>query len=147
METESTGASIEGSYELVARELPDGSRLEPPDVFGFMSFTAGHRLFHIYTPAPEGGGDAHTAYTRVSAYRLTETEYSETLKYEVTDDAGEASGPTYRFSGSLGPAPVTVSDRGIQFRDIPEGPILASTSAGLTATDEGEFVDHWVKVR
>jgi len=34
----------------------------------------------------------------------------------------------------------------LQFRDGENGPLLVFTEQGLTATLDGEFVDHWVRV-
>lgn len=43
-----------GSFQLVVRESPDGSTLEPPDIFGFMTYTDGHRHFHLHYRNADG---------------------------------------------------------------------------------------------
>jgi len=40
--------SIEGTYRLVSRDLPDGSKQVPPAIDGLITFTKGYRNFNIY---------------------------------------------------------------------------------------------------
>ena len=39
--------SIEGTYQLVSRTLPDGTVLKPPDIMGLFTYTKTHRNFNI----------------------------------------------------------------------------------------------------
>ena len=41
--------SIEGTYQLISRKLPDGTMLSPPDIMGLFTYTKTHRNFHIST--------------------------------------------------------------------------------------------------
>lgn len=135
-------ATIEGSYELVRRDLPDGSTLEPPAIFGFLTYTEGHRIFVIRTPGPDGNMEMAS---RVSTYRLSGSEYHETNKYAMLVEEGRGSRPRYRYSGSARSSSVTANEQTVEFRD-PHGTALEFTRDGMTATVAGYFVDHWVKV-
>lgn len=39
--------SIEGTYQLISRKLPDGTMLSPPEIMGFFMYTKGHRTVNI----------------------------------------------------------------------------------------------------
>ena len=39
--------SIEGTYQLISRKLPDGTMLKPPDIMGLYTFTKTHIHFNI----------------------------------------------------------------------------------------------------
>jgi hypothetical protein len=43
----SSAPSIEGTYRLVSRQLPDGTVLKPPDIMGLLTYTKSHRNFNI----------------------------------------------------------------------------------------------------
>jgi hypothetical protein len=46
------GPSVEGTYRLVSRTLPDGKVQSPPDVIGLMTYTKGYRNFNIFRRMP-----------------------------------------------------------------------------------------------
>lgn len=138
-----SGAGIEGSYRLLARDLPDGTTLEPPEIFGVMTFTDGLRHFHIYTPGADGGLNTTS---HVAEYTLDDTRYTQTTLYSVTNDEA-AGGLSYTLAAEPGTAPVTLGPGSIQFDEVEGGgPTLVFTADGLTATLEGAFVDHWEKI-
>ena len=138
-----SGPSIEGSYLLVARDLPDGTTLEPPEIFGLMTFTDGLRHFHIYAPGADGGLNTTS---HVAEYNLDDARYTQTTLYSVTNDEA-AGGLSYTLTADPGTAPVTLGSGTIQFDEVGDGgPTLVFTDNGLTATLEGAFVDHWEKM-
>ena len=65
--------SIEGTYQLVARKLPDGTRMKAPDIMGLLTFTKTHRNFNIVWKDKDG---KYFSYSVVSSYELTESEYT-----------------------------------------------------------------------
>src|SRR5712691_11083075 len=67
--------SIEGTYQLISRKLPDGTVLKPPDIMGLLTYTKTHRNFNIVIKDATG---KFYSYSLVSTYTLTPTEYSET---------------------------------------------------------------------
>src|SRR5437667_12203473 len=46
--------NIEGTYKLVSRELPNGTKQGPPDVLGLLTYTKEYRNFNIYVKGARG---------------------------------------------------------------------------------------------
>src|ERR671922_3074399 len=82
--------SLEGTYRLVSRTLPDGKVLTPPDITGLWTYTKTHRSFALVRKDAAG---KVTSRTLVSTYTITPTEYVETLVFHVrTDQIGGKEG-------------------------------------------------------
>jgi hypothetical protein len=43
----SSAPNIEGTYRLISRQLPDGTRLSPPAIMGLNTYTKSHRTFNV----------------------------------------------------------------------------------------------------
>jgi len=142
-EVDSTGPSIVGSYQLVSRELPDGSMLMPPNIFGWMTFTTDHRLVHFYIDGPNG----RYSTSLLAAYSLSDTEYDETSLYRVVNDEVKGAGPSYQLSPLKRTSAVTLGSGTVEFHDTGENaPLLVFSADGMTATAPDAFVDRWTKV-
>src|SRR2546423_4340237 len=74
--------SIEGTYQLISRTLPDGTVLKPPDIMGLCTYTKSHRNFNFVQKDAAG---KFLSGSRVSTYKLTATEYSETLLFSIVN--------------------------------------------------------------
>ena len=75
--------ALEGSYKLVYRELPDGTKQSLPDVMGLMTYTKEFRNFNVYWKDAEG----HSfSVSYVASYKLTDKEYSEKSIYFMAND-------------------------------------------------------------
>lgn len=137
-------AGIEGTYRLVSRDLPDGTTVEPPAIQGLITFANGYRNFNIYWEGPEG---EPFSISYVARYEFTDEEYRESNVYlMVNDEIGDA-GVSYDLSETSGASPVTRADGRIEL-DLPlhDEPHVVFDGDRLTASREGEFVDHWEKV-
>lgn len=142
-EAASTGPSIVGSYQLVSRELPDGSMLKPPNIFGWMTFTTDHRLVYFYIDGPNG----RYSTSLLATYSLSDTAYDETSLYRVVNDEAQGAGPSYQLSPSNRTSAVTLGSGTVEFHDTGENaPLLVFAADGMTATAPDAFVDHWTKV-
>src|SRR5712691_1996978 len=75
--------SIEGTYKFISRTLPDGTVLKPPDIMGLSTNTKSHRNFNIVQKDATG---KFSSLSRVSTYKLTATEFSETLLFSIQTD-------------------------------------------------------------
>ena len=75
--------SIEGTYQLVSRTLPNGTVLKPPNIMGLFTYTKTHRNFNIVIKDAMG---KFYSYSLVSTYTLTPTEYSETRLFSILND-------------------------------------------------------------
>jgi hypothetical protein len=141
---ESYAPSIEGTYRLVARELPDGTRQEPPAVEGLITYTRRFRNFNIIWHDADGNP---FSIGYIARYSLTDTEYSETSVYRLVNDQISGARLSYDLSGPSGASPITVTDGSIAFTLPLYGePDVVYTADGITAWREGEFVDYWEKV-
>ena len=135
--------SIEGTYKLVSRELPDGTMQGPPDVMGLLTYTKSYRNFNILVRDADG---KFLSFSLVSTYKLTASEYSETAIYSITNDEIGGQEINYDLSGSSQSVPVTMEGGRIEI-DLPFDPvILVIEGSKVTATAEGMFVDTWEKV-
>ena len=135
--------SIEGSYILDYRELPDGTKLRPPQVIGMITFTRDHRNFNVYW---QDKGKT-TSIGVVSKYSLTDKEYAEENIYGAMNDESSGKAPTYDTTATRGTSPVTVKGDKIEFNLPLRGePAVVFDKSGMTATRAGAFVDHWKKL-
>jgi hypothetical protein len=138
--------SIEGTYILVSRVLPDGSIVKPPDVTGLITFTGEYRNFNVHWKGPKG---EDFSISSISKYSLSATEYSETCVYRLANDEIEGTGLAYDFSGMSGTAPVTVKEDGSISMKLPlfEEPNVVFKGDKFVASVEGVFKDYWEKVK
>jgi hypothetical protein len=137
--------SIEGTYKLVARELPSGTKHGPPDVLGLITYTKEYRNFNIYMKDTTGRS---FSISSISAYKLTDKEYSEKNIYYMVNDDESRDGVTYDLSGTTATSPVLVKDRRIEFQLPLHGePAVVFEGDNLTATSKGAFIDYWERVK
>ena len=94
--------SIEGTYKLSSRQLPDGTVLKPPDIIGLQTYTKGYRNFNLLSKDAEG---KFTSLSIVSTYTLTPTEYTETPLFSLSARGQEVR---HDLSGQTQRAAVTV---------------------------------------
>jgi hypothetical protein len=139
------GPSIEGTYTLVSRHLPNGTKQVPPDILGLLTYTKEYRNFNVYWK--DAGGKAFSI-SAMATYTLTDKEYTEkTLYYLVNDEVG-GKGVSYDLSRPLGTGPVSVKERRIEIQLPLHGePAVVFEGDTLTATRKDAFVDHWEKVK
>jgi hypothetical protein len=97
--------SIEGTYQLTARKLPDGTLLSPPAIIGLNTYTKSHRTFNLVQKDATG---KFFSSSNVSTYTLTATAYSETRLFSVRDDQIGGKDIVYNLSSETRSAPVTV---------------------------------------
>jgi hypothetical protein len=146
----SAGPSIMGTWKLVSRKLPDGTKITPPTCEGLQTFTKTMRNFNV---AWVDNAGKHFSYSVISNYELTDKEYTETLQYScmndeigIMKDKAAGSGPTYVMKSESKTMPVTIDGTKIKFHfpfDPPEAVFDGNT---LTATLDGGFVDTWERL-
>jgi hypothetical protein len=140
----SSAPSIEGTYTLLSRQLPDGTRLSPPDIMGLWTYTKTHRNFNIVQKDAAG---KFRSFSLVSTYTLTGTEYRETLLFSIRTDQIGGKDIVYDLSGQTRSAPVTVHGGRIQFELPFESRPLVFEGNKVTATAaDNAKVDIWEKV-
>lgn len=144
-ESQSTQPNIEGTYRLVKRDLPNGGSQQAPAVIGLMTFTRECRNFNIYW---NGEGGKRFSISAISKYSLDADTYRETNVYYLVNDEIGGKGLSYDLASDSRSSPVTRSQAGIEFQLPLHGePKLVFTDKGFTASREGEFVDHWERIK
>ena len=139
--------SIEGTYRLVSRELPNGSKQVPPTIDGLMSFSKSYRNFNIYW-RDSAGKVFSVSY--VASYQLSPQGYSEKSIFFLRTDEIGGKGASYDLSGKSGAAPVTLTGARLAFTfPLHDEPAVVFEGNRMTATENGpygNFVDHWERV-
>jgi hypothetical protein len=135
--------SIEGTYKLLSRKLPDGTMLSPPNIMGLLTYTKSHRNFNIVIKDATG---KFYSYSLVSTYKLTATEYSETRLFSILNDQSGGKDIVYDLSEKTESVPVKMEGGRLQFKPPFDPPALVFEGNKMTATLEGGFVDVWEKV-
>lgn len=140
--------NIEGSYQLVRRELPDGTVQLPPVVKGMITLTKEMRNFSVVWKDDKG---KFYSECYVARYTLTDKEYSETQEYLIVDDQIGGKGISYDLSNATAKSPVSIAGSRISFA-LPQ-PFEKALSITmefdgdkLKATGKDLFVDYWEKV-
>ena len=137
--------SIEGTYTFISRKLPDGTMLSPPDLMGLLTYTKSHINANLVRKDATG---KFFSISYVSTYKLTATEYSETLLFSIQNDQIGGKDIVYDLSGKTQSAPVTVEGGRIQFKRPFGGRSLVFEGNKVTATAENNAnVDVWEKVQ
>ncbi len=136
--------SIKGTYRLVSRDLPDGTKQVPPSIVGLITFTKHYRNFNIYWKDPRGKA---VSISNIATYQLTDKEYRETSLYYLMNDESGGKGLSYDLSATSGTSPVVIKGTRIEMKLPLHGePKLVFEGDRMTATREGAFVDHWERV-
>jgi hypothetical protein len=136
--------SIEGTYQLVSRTLPDGTKMVPPDIIGLLTFTKTHRNFNIVWKQPDG---KKFSLSIVSTYKLTAKDYTETLLYVMQNDEITGKGLTYDFSGQSKTVPIVTEGGSIKIK-LPFDPATITISGNkITGVAESMFTDDWEKIQ
>lgn len=137
-------SSVEGTWRMVARDLPDGTRITPPQVMGMASLSKGQRNLNVLWHSPSG---KPASYSLMSTYVLTNTSYTETVLFSIFNDPDNPQSPLYNLAGETKSMPVTRDGRKVSFKLPFDLPSVEFDGDRLTATAPGVFVDHWEKVR
>jgi hypothetical protein len=140
--------TIEGTYSLSRRELPDGTVQLPPAVKGMMTFTRNFRNFSVVWKDEQG---KFYSECYVARYSLTEEAYAETSEYLIVDDQIGGKGISYDLSATTSRSEVSIEGTRITFA-LPQ-PFEKALSITvefdgdiLKATGKDQFVDYWEKV-
>lgn len=140
--------SIEGSYQLVRRELPDGTVQLPPALRGMITYTKEFRNFSVVWKDDKG---KFYSECYVARYALTDKEYAETQEYLIVVADPLASDLIVDLSNTTAKSPVSIDGRRVRFAlPQPFEKALSITvefdGAKLKATGKDLFIDYWEKV-
>jgi hypothetical protein len=136
--------SIEGTYKLVSRKLPDGKMLSAPDVMGLQTFTKTSRNFNVVWKDTAG---KFFSYSVASTYTLTASDYTETILFSIMNDEIGGKPINYTLNGPTKTVPVKMRGSRIEFKMPFDPPAISFEGNSMTATAEGMFVDKWERVK
>lgn len=135
--------NIEGTYKLVSRKLPDGTTKSPPDVMGVLTYTNSYRNFNVVWKNDEG---KFFSYSLASTYKLTPSEYTETLMFSILNDQIGGKEIKYDLSGQSQNVPVTIEGNRIKIK-LPFDPVTVVFEGDKFTAEGADFVDFWEKVK
>ena len=137
--------SIVGTYKLTSRKLPDSTIQKPPDIMGLYTCTKKYKNFNLLEKNDQGG---MRSVSIMATYKLTATQYSETLLAFVVSDQASKKEVSYDVSGKTRTSPVTVEGGRIQFKPPFSRVSVSLVFKGDTLTAAGPgFVDTWERVQ
>lgn len=136
--------SIEGTYRLVSRTLPDGTVQKAPQAIGLMTMTKTHRNMNIMWTDSAG---KRFSLSQVSTYTLNEREYSESLLYQIINDEIGGKGLKYNTEARTLRSPVKVEGRSVQFKFPFEVPTVTFDGDKATATSPSGLRAVWEKIQ
>jgi hypothetical protein len=138
-----SASSIVGTYRLVSRELPDGTK---PKVVGLLSISPTTCNFNIHVVSKTG---LKSTYSYISEYKLAGDEWSETRLFSVSTEEGVAK--VVDASPRTGKTRAKIAGDRVEFHPPDfghgRGPVLVFNAKGLVATLSGEFVDTWERLK
>jgi hypothetical protein len=130
--------SIEGTYQLISRTLPDGTVLKPPDIMGLQTYTKSYRNFNILSKDAEGKFESRSI---AATYTLTPTEYIETTLFHIFVRGQEVRHLSVEPQRSA----VTVDAGRLQFQRPVEQRVTVFEGNKFTSTSANNM-DVWEKV-
>lgn len=137
-------ADIEGTYKLVGRTYADSSVKTSPDVIGLLTFTKTYRNFNV---AWKDAAGKVFSYSIISKYTLTDSTYTETRLYSITNDEIGGTGLKCDFATRTQTATVRFEEGKVTIK-MPFDPVTITFDGDkATATGEAGFVDSWFKIR
>jgi len=134
--------SIEGTYVLESRKLPDGTILTPPAIVGLYSMDDGYLNFNLAVKDTEGNT---TSRSFIGTYTISGSTYTEEIHYSGDNDG---TGMKYDFTKKSGSSEMVEADGNVELEFPHADNIYGSFGPNsLTAMKSGAFIDKWVKVK
>lgn len=135
--------SLVGTYKLIMRQLPDGTKQTAPEVMGLLTYTETHRNFNVIWKDANG---KFFSYSLVSTYKLTATEYTETVLFSELNDQIGGQPIKYDLTGPSQTVPVKITGSRIEIK-MPFDPVtIVFDENWVTGKAEGRFTDYWERV-
>ncbi|HZR03988.1 MAG TPA: hypothetical protein VFA81_12550 [Burkholderiales bacterium] len=133
-----------GTWQLVKRQLPDGTVLTPPKVGGMYSVSPGSIVHHnVFWTTPEG---KPASVGGIIKYQMGDQELIGTRLFGAFDD-GSGKGVVYAPYGETKRVPVKREGNKISYQHPFDPPFIVIDGDTTTATLEGAFIDTWERVK
>ena len=137
--------TLEGTWRLLSRDLPDGSSQTPPAIVGLLTFQDGYRNFNVMWKDKESAKSASISI--ISTYEFEGSEYSEKNLYYMMNDEIGGQGTSYDVSGKSGSSPIKFENGRFSWKmPLFDEPTITYQGDQLVANGPN-FVDHWERVK
>ena len=142
-EGEKAASGIEGAYIFVSQDLPDGTTRVSPLVGGMFNITSKYWNLNVWWT--DSAGKVFSV-SEISKYSMTDSTYTETRLYSASNTG--AGGEPIKYDFEQKTKTVSVNREGSQISfELPFDSVMVVFDGNkLTASVEGDFVDHWEKV-
>jgi hypothetical protein len=137
-------ASIDGTYELVRRVLPNGAELRPPDVMALYTLSHGQFSLNLFFKNSDG---TLASESTIGRYTFSRGKYCEWIAYTTRNNLDRP--------GVTNTAPVlaehctavTLKNGRYEFSPPGEGVAMSVGAEGFDAKIDGGGTDYWTKAR
>lgn len=137
-------ASIDGTYELVRRVLPNGTVLRPPDVMALYTLSRGRFSLNLFFKNPDG---TLASESSIGRYSFDRERYCEWISYTTRNNLDQPGVTNTAPALAQHCAAVAVRRRRYEFSPPGEGVAMRVGHEGFEAKIEGGGTDYWTKVR
>jgi hypothetical protein len=133
-----------GTWQLVKRQLPDGTTLTSPNVGGmFTVHPSGVYHVNIFWKTPDGKWASNSNITQ---FKYSESDLSQTRLFGALD-MGNGNPVVYVAPGETKRVPVKREGGRISYQHPLDPPFIVIDGDTLTATLEGVFIDTWERMK
>lgn len=142
-EDETPVTGIEGAYMLVSQDLQDGTTRVPPLVGGMFNITSKYWNLNVWWTDSTG---KVFSVSEISKYSMTDSTCTETRLYSASNIGSSGEPIKYDFEQKTKTVSVKRDGSQISFELPFDSVMVVFDGNKLTASVEGDFVDHWEKV-
>ena len=136
--------SINGTYELIERVMVDGRVLKSPAIEGLYTLANGRFNLNLFIKNKDS---TISSESTIGRYTFSNNQYCEWIDYTIRNNL-DKPGLTYEAPAVTNHCtPVTMNNGGFSFSPPGESVEVKFVSNGFAAKIEGEFVDHWKKIK
>ena len=130
---------MDGTWRLVKRQLPDGSVLTPPAVYGRSTTNNGVNHLLVFWPTPDGKS---ASLSSMSKWEWSAAEVAVTPMVLVFDE-GNGKPPLYLVGGDVKRSPLQREGGKVSYQHPLDPPFMVVEGDRSVATVKGAFVDYW----
>ena len=137
-------ASIDGTYQLVRRVLPNGSEVRPPDVMALYTLSRGQFSLNLFFKNPDG---TLASESTIGRYTFNRKRYCEWIAYTTRNNLDRPGVTNDAPVLAQHCAPVALKAGRYEFSPPGEGVTMSVGVEGFDAKIDGGGVDYWTKLR
>jgi hypothetical protein len=136
--------SIDGTYELTQRVIPNGTVLRPPSITALYTLAGGRFSLNLFVKNADG---TIASESSVGRYTFSADKYCEWIVYTTRNNLDKPGVTNESPPVTDHCTPVSSKNGRFNFSPPGEGVEVSFGAEGFTAKIGGEFVDHWRKIR